>query len=41
MQRIIYAKYLEIAQKDLSTKITEYAVLNKTTAKSGIASEIE
>lgn len=41
MQRIIYAKDLEIAQKDLSTKLTEYIVLNKATAKSGIASEIE
>ncbi|MCH7320471.1 methyl-accepting chemotaxis protein [Solibacillus sp. MA9] len=41
MQRIIYAKDIEIAQKDLSTKLTEYVVLNKATAKSSIASEIE
>lgn len=41
MQRIVYAKELEIAQKDLSARLMEFVALNKATAKSEMAKDIE
>ena len=39
--RINYARDLEVAQKDLATRLLEFVTINKTTAKQEIEQEIE
>ena len=39
--RINYARDLEVAQKDLATRLLEFVTMNKTTAKQEIEQEIE
>ena len=41
MQRIVYAKDLEIVQKDVSARLMEFAALNKATAKSEMIKGID
>ena len=41
VQRIVYAKDLEIAQKDLAKGVLEYVTINKATARQEIEQEIE
>lgn len=41
VQRISYARDLEVAQKDLATRLLEFVAFNKSTAKQGIQEEIE
>ncbi|MEK4630045.1 methyl-accepting chemotaxis protein [Solibacillus sp. FSL R7-0682] len=41
VQRISYARDLEVAQKDLATRLLEFVAFNKSTSKQGIQEEIE
>ena len=41
VERIVYAKNLEIAQKDLATRVLEFVAMNKSPAKQEIEKEIE
>ncbi len=41
VERIVHAKNLEIAQKDLATRVLEFVAINKATAKQEIEKEIE
>lgn len=41
VERIVHAKNLEIAQKDLATRVLEFVALNKSTARDEIEKEID
>ena len=41
VERIVHAKNLEIAQKDMATRVLEYVAINKTAARQEIEKEIE